>query len=75
MLIIKCQEWTQMPKNKKWIQDAIAPSSRGALRKKLGAKKGESIPVEKLEKATKSKNPKTVKQANLALTLRKMKNK
>lgn len=57
----------------KWIQKAISPKSKGALRKKLGAKKGENIPMEKLESAAKkSKSPKTRKQANLAITLKKM---
>ena len=62
---------------KKWIQAAIKPENKGALRKKLGAKKGEDIPVAKLEKAAKSdkSSPKTKKQANLAITLRKMKKK
>jgi len=58
--------------SKKWIQDAIKPSSKGALRKKLGAKKNENIPVEKLEKATRSKDPTTRKQANMAVTLKKI---
>lgn len=58
---------------KNWIQDAIKPSKKGALRKKLGAKKGEDIPVRKLEAATKSRNPTTRKQANMAVNLRKLK--
>ncbi len=57
-------------KDKNWIKDAIKPSSKGALRKKLQAKKGHNIPLEKLEKAAKSKNPTTKKQAVLAKTLR-----
>lgn len=61
--------------DKKWIQDAIKPKSKGALRKKLGVKKGESIPMKELKEAQKSKNPKTAKQANLAITLKKLKNK
>lgn len=60
---------------KKWIQEAIKPSSKGALRKKLHAKKGENIPMEKLEKATKSKSPKMRKEADLAITLKKMRKK
>ena len=55
---------------KRWIQDAI--KRPGALRKKLGVKKGQKIPKSKLRKATKSKNPRTRKQANLAITLSKM---
>lgn len=58
--------------DKKWIQKAVSPKTRGALRKKLGAKEGQPIVLQKLEKATKSKNPKTQKQANLAITLRKL---
>lgn len=60
---------------KKWIQDAIKPISKGALRKSLGVKKGQKIPVKMLEKATKSKNPTIRKRADLAITLRKMKKK
>ena len=56
---------------KNWIKGAI--KKPGALRKTLGAKKGEPIPVSKLEKASHSKNPTTAKRANLALTLRSMK--
>lgn len=54
----------------KWIQGAI--KKPGALRKTLGAKKGEKIPEKKLEKAEHSKNPKTKKRAVLAETLKKM---
>lgn len=57
----------------KWIQGAI--KKPGALRSALGAKKGEPIPMGKLEKATHSKNPKMAKRANLAMTLRGMKKK
>ncbi len=57
--------------DKNWIKGAI--KKPGALRKTLGAKKGEPIPVAKLEKAAHSKNPTTAKRANLALTLRSMK--
>jgi hypothetical protein len=60
-----------MPDNK-WIQKATSPKTRGALRKKLGAKEGQPIPMDKIDKATKSKNPKTQKQARLAVTLRKL---
>jgi hypothetical protein len=56
--------------NKKWIQKAI--KRPGALRKKAGVKKGEKIPVSKLKSMSKSKNPRTKKQAQLALTFRKM---
>ena len=57
-------------KDKDWIQKAIKRS--GALRKKAGVKEGENIPVRWLRKAVKSDDPKTRKQAQLALTLRKM---
>ena len=57
-------------KDKKWIQKAI--KRPGALRKKAGVKKGEKIPVSKLRSMSKSKNPRTKKQAQLALTFRKM---
>jgi hypothetical protein len=56
----------------KWIAKATA-KNKGALRKTLGAKKGEPIPEAKLEKAENSKNPKTRKRAMLAETLKKMK--
>lgn len=59
----------------KWIQKAI--KKPGSLRKTLGAKKGEDIPVSKLKKAAKGKgvSKKTEKRAELALTLRKMRKK
>lgn len=53
---------------KDWISGAI--KRPGALRKKLGVKKGEDIPESKLKKAEHSKNPRTRKQANLAATLK-----
>ena len=55
---------------KNWIARAI--KHKGALRKTLGAKKGEPIPESKLKKAEHSKNPKTAKRARLAETLKKM---
>lgn len=54
----------------KWIQGAI--KKPGALRKTLGVKKGEKIPIAKLKKAEHSKNPTTAKRAHLAETLKKM---
>lgn len=59
--------------SEKFIQKAI--KHPGALRKKLGVKKGEKIPEKKLEKAEKSKNPRTRKQAVLAETLKHMRKK
>lgn len=57
-------------KRKKWIQGADI--KKGALRKKLHVKKGQNIPEAKLEKAEKSKNPKTRRQAILAETFKGM---
>jgi len=56
----------------KWIQKAIKPENKGALRKTLGVKKGEKIPESKLKKAEHSKNPTTAKRARLAETLKKL---
>ena len=58
---------------KDWISGAV--EHPGALRKKLGVKEGKDIPESKLEKAEKSKNPKTRKQAVLAKTFQKMRGK
>ena len=55
-----------------WIADAI--KQPGALRKKLGAKKGETIPAGKLAKAAKAPG-KMGKQARLAETLKTLKKK
>ena len=55
---------------KDWIQGAI--KRPGALRKKLGVKPGKKITTAQLNKASKSKNPRTRRQANLAKTLKKM---
>lgn len=58
-----------MPKdNGHWIEDAHL--KKNALRKELHVKKGKKIPEKKLEKASKSENPKLAKRANLAKTLR-----
>lgn len=54
----------------KWIQSAI--KKPGALRKELGAKKGEPIPAKKLAKAAKAPG-KLGQRARLAQTLKKMK--
>ena len=53
---------------KMWIKSAI--KHPGALRKTLGAKKGQPIPAKKLRAATHSENPTTARRANLALTLK-----
>lgn len=57
---------------KKWIQKAI--SKPGALRKSLGAKKGEKIPAKKLAAAAK-KGGVMGKRARLAQTLKKLRSK
>jgi len=54
----------------KWIQKAI--KHPGALRKKLGAVEGKSIPAGKLAKAAKQSGT-TGKQARLAQTLKGLK--
>lgn len=51
----------------KWIQKAI--SKPGSLRKSLGVKAGEKIPVKMLDKAA-QKPGKTGQRARLAKTLR-----
>lgn len=58
-------------KRKKPIR--IKKSNRGKLRKSAGTKKGRKIPVSKLRKMKKSKNPKTRRRATFALNARKWK--
>ncbi|MBC7076714.1 MAG: hypothetical protein H5T92_00135 [Synergistales bacterium] len=53
----------------KWIQRAI--KRPGALRRALGVKKGEKIPLAKLHAAA-QRGGKTGQRARLALTLRKL---
>lgn len=55
----------------KWIQKAIKPQNRGALRESMGIKKGETIPAAKLAAAAK-KPGKMGQRARLAQTLGKM---
>lgn len=55
---------------KMWIQKAT--ENKGALHRKLGVPIGEKIPVKKLDKAEHSKNPTTRKEANLAVTLKRI---
>jgi hypothetical protein len=55
-----------------WIQDAVNPNNKGALRKTLKIKKGKKIPEKKLEEAAK-KGDVTGKRARLAETLRSFK--
>lgn len=49
----------------------IKKANQGKLRKSTGTKKGKKIPVSKLRKLKKSKNPKTRKRATFALNARK----
>ena len=53
----------------KWIQEAIKPQNKGALRESLGVKKGQTIPAKKLEKAA-SAPGKLGQRACLAKTLK-----
>lgn len=52
---------------KKWIQ--AMHMKKGALHKEVGVPAGKKIPAKKLNKASKSSNPKLAKRANLAKTL------
>jgi hypothetical protein len=61
-----------MGNQKKWIHSAINPQHKGKLREELHMKKGQDIPLKKLEKAATSNNPILRKEAVLAETLRKM---
>ena len=56
----------------KWIQKALKPSTKGALRKSLGVKEGQKIPAKKLAAAAKAPG-KLGQRARLAQTLKKMK--
>ena len=51
-----------------WIKGAI--KKPGALRKSLGVKQGQKIPVKKLKAAAAKKKGKLGKRARLALTFR-----
>lgn len=48
----------------------IRPQNRGKLRKAAGAKKGRKIPVAKLRKMARSRDPKVRKRAQFALNAR-----
>ena len=69
--ILKGQKKSEVKEDGKWIQKAIHPSKEGSLKKSLGVKKDEKIPVSKLKSATK-KSGKIGQRARLALTLRKL---
>lgn len=61
----------------KWIKGAINPAHKGLLRKELGVKQGQKIPLKTLKKAASAsdKNTKLRKEAVLAETLRGLKHK
>lgn len=54
-----------------WIADAT--KNKGGLHRSLGVPEGQKIPEQMVEAATKSKNPRVQKQAQLAETLKGMK--
>lgn len=49
----------------------IKKSNQGKLRKSTGTKKGQKVPVAKLQQMKRSKNPTTRKRATFALNARK----
>lgn len=59
-----------MATGKKFIQGMDL--KKGALRRQLGVKEGETIPAKKLAKAAKSSDPLLKKRAVLAQTFKKM---
>ncbi len=61
-----------MAEKKKWIQEALGPSSKGKLHKKLGVPEGKKIPESKIKSAEK-KGGKVGKEARLAETLKSFK--
>ncbi len=48
----------------------INPANRGKLRKTTGTKKGQKVPIAKLKRLKRSKNPTTRKRATFALNVR-----
>lgn len=60
-----------MAKRKRKSGIHIKKKNRGKLRKTTKTKKGNKIPVSKLQKMKKSKNPTTRKRATFALNARK----
>lgn len=48
----------------------IKPSNKGKLRKSTGTKKGQKVPIKKLERLARSKNKTTKKRAVFALNVR-----
>jgi len=63
-------------KGKSWIQKGFASGDikKGGLHKSLGIPEGQKIPMEKIREAAKGTG-KVAKQARLALTFAKMRNK
>lgn len=61
--------------NEQWIQGAIKPANKGALRRELRVPEGKKIPEKKLEKASHSKNLVLKRRAVLAETLKSFRNK
>ena len=61
-------------KDKNWMEKAFA-NSKGQLHKKTGTKPGDKISAKKLNKAAKSKNVKTEREANLLKTVEKINSK
>ncbi len=57
-------------REKKWIQKALGPSSKGKLHDALGIAGDKKIPMQRLQKAEHSRNPTIRKEANLAETLK-----
>jgi oligoendopeptidase F len=53
----------------------IKKANQGKTRKATGTKKGQTVPVAKLQKMKNSKNPTTRKRATFALNARKWNNK
>lgn len=68
--VCECKK-SEVKEGEKWIQKAIHTSKKGSLKKALGVKKDETIPVSKLKSATK-KSGKFGQKARLALTLHKL---
>jgi hypothetical protein len=65
-------ELNESKKEKKWIQKAVHKSKKGSLRKSLGVKKGEKIPVSKLKAASK-KGGKLGQRARFAMNVKNLK--
>jgi len=60
-----------VPKRRRRKPIRIKKANQGKLRKSTGTKKGQKIPVKKLQQLKRSKNPTTRKRATFALNARK----